>query len=128
MNLLLDTHILLWLLAAPERLSTQANNVILQASKVYFSPVNLWEIGIKTSIWPDYGIARIEDIHAAALQSNLQELTVASIDTMLATQLPAIHRDPFDRLLIAQSHNHQCHLMTVDNKIAEYQMPYIMTF
>jgi PIN domain nuclease of toxin-antitoxin system len=128
MNLLLDTHILLWLLAAPERLSTQANNVILQARKVYFSPVNLWEIGIKTSIWPDYGIARIEDIHAAALQSNLQELTVASIDTMLATQLPAIHRDPFDRLLIAQSHNHQCHLMTVDNKIAEYQMPYIMTF
>lgn len=126
MNLLLDTHILLWLLAAPERLSNKANNVILQASTVYFSPINLWEIGIKTSIWPDYGIARIEDIHAAALQSNLQELTIASIDTMLATQLPAIHRDPFDRLLIAQSHNHQCHLVTVDHKIAEYQMPYII--
>lgn len=126
MMLLLDTHILLWLLADPKRLSSQAKTSIMQASSVYFSPINLWEIGIKTSIWPDYGIQRIEDIHAAALQSNLQELTVTSSDTMFATQLPLIHRDPFDRLLMAQSHNHQCHLMTVDSKIAEYQMPYTL--
>jgi len=46
---------------------------------------------------------------------------------MLATQLPNIHRDPFDRLLIAQSHNNQYQLVTVDEKIAQYHMPYVMS-
>ncbi|MDO9046873.1 MAG: type II toxin-antitoxin system VapC family toxin [Methylobacter sp.] len=126
MNLLLDTHILLWALAKPKQLPDKAAKAIYQASNVFFSPVNIWEIGIKGTIWPDYGIKRIEDIHAAALKANLQELVIDSADTMLATQLPMIHRDPFDRLLIAQSHNKQFHLVTVDNKIGQYQMPYVM--
>jgi len=126
MNLLLDTHILLWVLAKPEQLSDKAVKVIKEANTVFFSPVNLWEIGIKSTIWQEYGINRVEAIHAGALKANLQELIINSADTMLATQLPMIHRDPFDRLLIAQSHNHQYHLVTVDNKIAQYQMPYVM--
>lgn len=126
MNLLLDTHILLWLLADTKKLPKQAVKEIRNAKTVFFSPVNLWEIGIKTSIWTEYDIKRIEDVHAGALKSNLQELLITSADTMFATQLPMIHRDPFDRLLIAQSHNNHCHLMTVDGKIAQYEMPYVM--
>ena len=126
MNLLLDTHILLWALAKPKQLPNKAVNAIYQANAVFFSPVNLWEIGIKATIWTEYDIKRIEDIHAGALKANLQELVINSADTMLATQLPMIHRDPFDRLLIAQSHNNQYHLVTVDDKIAQYQMPYVM--
>lgn len=126
MNLLLDTHILLWALAKPKQLPDKATQAIYQASHVFFSPVNIWEIGIKAAIWPEYGIKRIEDIHAAALKANLQELLIDSADTMLATQLPMIHRDPFDSLLIAQSHNKQFHLVTVDDKIGQYQMPYVM--
>jgi PIN domain nuclease of toxin-antitoxin system len=126
MNLLLDTHILLWVLAKPKQLPDKALNAIQQAHNVFFSPVNLWEIGIKSSIWPEFNIKRIEDIHAGALKANLQELVINSADTMMATQLPMIHRDPFDRLLIAQLHNHQYQLVTVDDKIAQYQMPYVM--
>ena len=126
MNLLLDTHILLWALAKPKQLPDKAVKAIYQANNVFFSPVNLWEIGIKCTIWAEYSIKRIEDIHAGALKANLQELVINSADTMLATQLPMIHRDPFDRLLIAQSHNNQYHLVTVDDKIAQYQMPYVM--
>ena len=88
--------------------------------------MNLWEIGIKSSIWAEYGIRRLEDIHAGALRANFQELVIDSADTMLASQLPMIHRDPFDRLLMAQSHNNRCHLLTVDSKIAQYLMSYVM--
>lgn len=126
MNLLLDTHILLWLLADTKKLPKDAVKAIRHAKAVFFSPVNLWKIGIKTSIWAEYDIKRIEDIHANVLKANLQELLITSADTMLATQLPSIHRDPFDRLLISQSHNNRCHLVTVDAKIAQYEMPYVM--
>ncbi|TAL47118.1 MAG: type II toxin-antitoxin system VapC family toxin [Methylovulum sp.] len=126
MNLLLDTHILLWALAKPKQLPDKAVKAIYQANAVFFSPVNLWEIGIKSTIWPEYGIKRIEDIHAGSLKANLQELLINSADTMLATQFPMIHRDPFDRLLMAQSHNNQYHLITVDEKIAQYHMPYVI--
>ena len=126
MKLLLDTHILLWALTDSKQLSKTAVDEIYSADSVFFSPVNLWEIGIKSSIWVEYSIRRIEDIHAGALKANLQELVIDSADTMMASQLPMIHRDPFDRLLIAQSHNNRCHLLTVDNKITQYHMPYVM--
>ena len=57
---------------------------------------------------------------------NFITINYESADAMLATQLPMIHRDPFDRLLIAQSHNNQYHLVTVDDKIVQYQMPYVI--
>jgi len=125
MNLLLDTHILLWFLADTKKLPKEAAKAIHKAKTVFFSPVNLWEIGLKTSIWMKYDIKRIEDVYVGALKANLQELLITSVDTMFATQLPMIHRDPFDRLLISQSHNNHCHLMTVDEKIAQYEMPYV---
>lgn len=127
MNLLLDTHILLWFLASTNQLPKEAVKAINNANTVFFSPVNLWEIGIKTSIWEEFNIGKIEDIHAGTIRANLQELVITSADTMLATQLPMIHRDPFDRLLIAQSHNNQCHLISVDGKIKQYEMPYIIS-
>ena len=126
MNVLLDTHILLWALVDTKQLSKTAVDVIYAADNIYFSPVNLWEIGIKSSIWAEYGIRRLEDIHAGALRANFQEMVIDSADTMLASQLPMIHRDPFDRLLMAQSNNNRCHLLTVDSKIAQYLMSYVM--
>ena len=126
MNILLDTHILLWALASPKKLPKAAVAAIHQAHELYFSPVNLWEVGIKSAIYSEYGISGVEEIHAACLKANLQEMPINSVDMMKATQLPAIHRDTFDRILIAQSHNRCCHLITVDSKIAQYQMPYLL--
>jgi len=56
MNLLLDAHVLLWALAKPKQLPDKAVKTIYQANNVFFSPVNLWEIGIKCTIWSEYGI------------------------------------------------------------------------
>ena len=126
MKMLLDTHILLWVLVCPKKLPGKALQFINQVNSVFFSPVNWWEVGTKSSIWPEYGISRIDALHASALQSNLRELPVLSADTILSTTLPPLHRDPIDRILIAQSHNNQCHLLTVDDKIAWYQMPNIL--
>ncbi|MEY3761097.1 MAG: hypothetical protein RIR39_2588, partial [Pseudomonadota bacterium] len=95
MNILLDTHILLWALASPKKLPKAAVAAIHQAHELYFSPVNLWEIGIKSAIYSEYGISGVEEIHAACLKANLQEMPINSVDMMKATQLPAIHRDPF---------------------------------
>lgn len=126
MNLLLDTHILLWVLACPERLSKAAITAIHQAGIVFFSPVNLWEIGIKSSIWPEYGFQSMEELYAASLKAKLQELLITSADMIIATQLPPIHKDPFDRILIAQAHNEHCRLMTVDSKVGQYKTPYLL--
>ncbi len=126
MNLLLDTRILLWLLVKPAKLPEKAAQAIKQAHSVFFSPVNFWEIGVKASLYP-HGIARVEDIHAGALRANLRELPVLSADTMLSTRMPLLHRDPIDRILMAQSDNNMCHLLTVDKQIAAYNMPYVIT-
>jgi PIN domain nuclease of toxin-antitoxin system len=107
-------------------LSDKALQAIEQAESVFFSPVNLWEIGIKSSIESDYNISSVTDIYTACLKANLEEMMINSADTMAATQLPMIHRDPFDRLLIAQAQNQHCYLLTVDSKIAQYQLPYLM--
>ena len=126
MNLLLDTHILLWALASPERLPEKALTAIYQAEAVFFSPVNLWEVGIKSSIWAEYGIKSVEEIYAACLKANLQELFITSFDAMTAATLPQTHKDPFDRLLIAQAQNNRCYLVSVDGKIAQYETPYLL--
>lgn len=126
MKFLLDTHILLWVLAKPERLPSKALQAIQKAESTFFSPVNLWEIGIKSSIWAEYNISGVDDIYVACLKANLEEMIINSADMMAATQLPMIHRDPFDRILIAQAQNQHCHLLTVDSKIAQYQLPYLM--
>jgi PIN domain nuclease of toxin-antitoxin system len=126
-NVLLDTHILLWALVSPAKLPAGAARAIHQAHTVFFSPLNLWEIGIKSSIWPEYGIARVDEIHAGALKANLRELPVRSADTMMSTQMPLLHRDPIDRMLLAQSHNNQSLLITTDGKLALYNMPYVLS-
>lgn len=126
MNVLLDTHILLWALAKPERLPDKALQYIRLANNVFFSPVNFWEIGTKSSIWSDYNIKHPDQIYATCLKANLREMQIDCADMLNATQLPAIHRDPFERILIAQAHSRCCYLLTVDSKIAQYQMPYIL--
>ncbi len=128
MNVLLDTHILLWLLAQPQKLPSAAVQAIEQANKVFFSPVNLWEIGIKSQVLPQFKFNLLEDIYLGALGANLHELIITSVDTMFASKLPKLHKDPFDRLLIAQSHNRSIHLLSVDGKISKYNMPFIICF
>ena len=118
MKLLLDTHILLWLMQDAPQLSPAARRLILDAESVYVSSVSLWEVAIKRSL----GKLRLDldelDRHLAA--SAIQALGVSWAHARQLRQLPAHHGDPFDRMLIAQAMAEPLHLLTHDIALAPY--------
>ena len=118
MKLLLDTHILLWLMQDVPQLSPAARRLILDAESVYVSSVSLWEVAIKRSL----GKLRLDldelDRHLAA--SAIQALGVSWAHARQLRQLPAHHGDPFDRMLIAQAMAEPLHLLTHDIALAPY--------
>lgn len=102
---LLDTHVLIWLLTQPERLSNRAKEAILaRDSSLYFSMVSLWEMAIKISLGKLELMPGWQDVFKAELQAN--HIYPVAIDweaVQLIQSLPFHHRDPFDRMLIAQA-------------------------
>lgn len=118
---LLDTNVLLAALIKPEVLST-ATQTLLQdpASIVYFSAASLWEIAIKHSLDRDDFDFLPEDIHQLALQTGFTELPVASSHSYAVARMPWHHRDPFDRLLVAQAQSLPAYLLTTDSVLEQY--------
>ena len=118
MRLLLDTHTLLWLMEDNPRLSPSAHSLILNASEVYVSSASIWEIAIKSrlgKIEEDPEIV-VEQLEAAGLK----ELPVTNRHAVATARLPLLHRDPFDRLLIAQAMAELMQLLTADPQLAAY--------
>ena len=121
MRLLLDTHILLWALGDPAKLPTKARQRILDpANQVLFSAASIWEIAIKSQIGRANFKVEPEEIARAALDSGFDELVVSAQHAVLTARLPAHHRDPFDRLLVAQAMTEPAHLLTVDSALRPY--------
>ena len=120
MNLLLDTHTLLWWLGDDLTLSTEARESIYDPdSLVYVSAVTAWEISIKKSL----GKLEAPDNLAEALSANaFQELPIGIHHALLAGKLPNHHSDPFDRMLVAQASIENLTLVTRDTDIAQYQV------
>lgn len=121
MVLLLDTRVLLWALATPECLS-QAVIAELESplTTVYFSAASIWEIAIKQALGKiDFQYAP-EGIAQAALETGFVELPVSAAHGAKVAALPRHHRDPFDRLLIAQTLLMPAQLLTVDAALAPY--------
>lgn len=121
MVLLLDTHVLLWALGTPERLPKAiANQIVAPETDVYFSAASIWEIAIKTS----FGKARFryspEEIAQGARETGFVELPVTSAHGAKVADLFPHHRDPFDRLLIAQALLMPAHLLTADSALLPY--------
>ena len=121
MVLLLDTHVLLWTLDAPERLP---QDVVAQIESpettVYFSAASIWEIAIKTALGKVDFQDSPEDIAQAARDTGFVELPVSAAHAAKVTRLPLHHRDPFDRLLIAQVLLLPAQLITVDAALGPY--------
>ncbi len=121
MKLLLDTHLILWAAGKPERLSPAARDLLESPqNELFFSPASLWEIIIKQGLnRPDFQVnARL--LRRGLLENTYQELGITSEHIMAVGELPSLHKDPFDRILIAQSKVEGFTLLTTDALIAQY--------
>lgn len=121
MNLLLDTHLLLWAASEPKRLSTKARTLLLDpANHLVFSSASLWEISIKNDLdRADFSVDP-RRLWRMLLVSGYRELPVTSEHTVALNDLPSLHKDPFDRILIAQARVEGLTLLTVDKTVAKY--------
>ena len=121
MRLLLDTHLLLWAAASSKRLPLDARALIENtANEVYFSAASVWEIAIKSSLGRQDFRVDLASLQKALPKMGLLELPVTAVHAAGVTKLPAIHRDPFDRLLIAQSIAEPLALLTNDVLLGRY--------
>lgn len=118
---LLDTNVLLAALLAPDRLPPEVVAGVSDSSNtVYFSSASIWEIAIKRSLnRADFDFSP-EDIHRLARDTGFTELPVKGEDCYPLMNLPWHHRDPFDRLLIAQSQSLPAYLLTTDGVLSQY--------
>lgn len=124
MNLLLDTHILLWAAGEPDKLSSDALSLINDDNnRLHFSAASLWEVVIKNSLQrPDFHV----DPHLlrrGLIDNGYLELPISSLHTLNVSHLPAIHKDPFDRILVAQAEAEGFLLLTADELVAKYTGP-----
>ena len=121
MRVLTDTHILLWTLLRPARLDAVCRDVLESPEhQVFFSAVNIWEIAVKRALdRPDFDVEP-EAVHRAALETGFRELPISAVHAAAVRHLAAHHRDPFDRLLIAQAQTEPLLLMTDDPLIDLY--------
>ncbi|MDQ0142888.1 type II toxin-antitoxin system VapC family toxin [Cupriavidus necator] len=118
MRLLLDTHIYLWAVADDRKLSKAARKMISEAEKVFVSSASIWEASIKAGLGKLD--ADVNELVSAIDTSGFTELPVRAAHAALVRNLPDIHRDPFDRLLIAQAMYEPLRLLTADGHLAAY--------
>jgi PIN domain nuclease of toxin-antitoxin system len=124
MNLLLDTHLLLWAEFRPERLSREATAMIAdQANNLWFSAASIWEVAIKRALnRPDF---RIDPgvLRTGLLANSYTELPIEGRHCLGLSGLTALHSDPFDRILIAQALAEGMMLLTTDARVKAYPGP-----
>jgi PIN domain nuclease of toxin-antitoxin system len=118
MTLLLDTHFLLWIANGHQRLTPKAKKIISAADAVYMSAASIWEISIKVSVGKL--AVDVDVLTDSLLNAGLVELPVSIEHTKALKALPPVHRDPFDRMLVAQAMTEPMHLLTVDAALTAY--------
>ena len=124
MTVLLDTHVLLWAAGLPDRLSTEARELIENpATDLAHSAASLWEVAIKTGLGrADFDVdPRI--LRRGLLENGYTELPVTGAHAVEVALLPPIHKDPFDRILVAQARVEGMTLLTADQRLGDYPGP-----
>ncbi len=121
MKLLLDTHLLLWAAGNPERLSKKARALIEKDEhELFFSSGSLWEIVIKRNLGRDDFKVDARVLRRGLLDNGYSELPIASEHVVAIDGLPQHHKDPFDRVLVAQAIVEGITLLTSDPTVAKY--------
>src|SRR5262245_29303175 len=121
MRILVDTHVLLWALGGSDRLRASTAAAIRAAdNELLFSSATIWEVAIKASLGRrDFGVSPAQ-IYEHALATGFVEAPVRSDAALRAGALPPHHRDPFDRLLVAQAYLERATLYTADRQLLAY--------
>lgn len=124
MRFLLDTHLLLWAAAEPEQLSSVARSLITdQGNTLLFSPVSIWEVAIKRGLGRSDFTFDPRLLRRGLLQNDYEELPLSSEHSVAVDGLPQLHKDPFDRILLAQATVEGMTLLTSDPVVARYPAP-----
>ena len=128
MRLLLDTHLLVWAMGSPERLAAEVRAMLEEPLNTsVFSVASLWELVIKHALGrPDFRLVPAV-LRRALLDGGWQELAIEAQHALAVAHLPPLHRDPFDRLLLAQAGAEGMLLITADPQLAAYPGPVRLT-
>jgi PIN domain nuclease of toxin-antitoxin system len=120
--MLIDTHVLLWFLNNESRLPTSIRQRIENTEFVFVSIASIWEIAIKVNVGKLTLLSPLETIQINMIALNIQELPISFEDTKCYVNLPLYHRDPFDRILIAQAMNHSLAIVSADTAFDAYSI------
>jgi PIN domain nuclease of toxin-antitoxin system len=121
MNYLLDTHVLVELLIAPERVGPSVRRLLADSlNDVVVSAVSGWEIALKTSMRK---LSLPDDLETQLVRAGIRSLDITLADGLRAGALPRHHNDPFDRMLVAQAQSRGMTLVTRDAMLAAYGVP-----
>lgn len=121
---LVDTHLLLWASVSPERLPRLASELLADpANTLFFSAASIWEMSIKLTTPRKDLQLDVRQWRAGLLENGYLELAITSLHAMAVSDLPLLHKDPFDRLLLAQAKREDLTLMTADETLASYAGP-----
>lgn len=120
-GLMMDSHVALWMIAAPEKLSVRAAAALANgAQPLHLSVITIWEMEMKAAL----GKLPLPPLIWDRLQEDgIQILPVLREHALLAPRLPLLHRDPFDRMLVAQAMTDGLTLVSADRSLAAYGMP-----
>ena len=123
MNYLLDTHILLWILAEPDKVPRTMRRIVEDTkNRVWFSAASVWEAAIKDPFAKGDFAVEPAAIWSAARETGIEDLTVTAEHAVAVDKLPWLHRDPFDRLLVAQARTAGMKLLSVNPRVNAYFM------
>ena len=123
MKLLIDTNLLLWAALGDRRFPDAATALLADpAGELYVSSASIWEVAIKTTR-PGSGLPDPLDLHRQLLNNGYLELPISSAHAAAVQGLPPIHKDPFDRILVAQATVEGITLLTTDRKVTRYPGP-----
>jgi PIN domain nuclease of toxin-antitoxin system len=121
-KLLLDTHIILWAAGAPEKLPESTRTLLMASdNSLFFSAASIWEIVIKLGLGREDFKVDPYSLRKKLVLHGYTELSITAEHALRIDSLPPLHKDPFDRLLLAQARTEGMMLLTGDASIAQYQ-------
>jgi PIN domain nuclease of toxin-antitoxin system len=121
MKLLVDTHLLLWAANQFDKLSPTAIQLMGDShNELVFSAASILEVTIKQGLGRDDFRVNPRLLRRGLLENGYQELAITGVHALAVGQLPSIHKDPFDRLLVAQAQSESIILLTADSLVAQY--------